>query len=350
MPVVVPNSQVAHLWAAQTRPAARSGNGNFHFSGPSLSSYAAHIAEIVTRPGAPADSTLPADRAALVTTRRDSMISNVTTQRHISRARSAASHLLCFAVPVIRPISAADHARNLETLRAAYDATAAARVTARRAADYGGVLPEWTAEGAKRARDAMADYCQFFGLSAEGLPDLDSDLAAARAKWAELAAKYTAAGAPEKRAAEAEKRRAAKARAEAKRAAEIAAQNAEAISEWRAGARHSLPYGAAAPGGFAMLRVRGDKLETSQGASVPLADAVRVFQFVKLVRARGETWQRNGATIRVGGFMVDRIAPDGTMRAGCHLIPWAEIEAAAEAASVATLPASAAVVEESAHG
>lgn len=341
MPQVVPNSQVAHFWAHQSQESARSGNGNFHFSGPVLMSYAASIARLVPPPGArAAESFRPEACAALITTRRDSMISSVTTQRHISRARGAVSHMRRFDVPEINPRSAADHAGNLAALLAAYASTPAfRRVTGARASDSGGAVPDWIEDYSRRAHRAAAEYAAFFDLDSSALPDLDSDLAAARARWAEAAAAFNATGAAEKRAAE-----------RAKRAAEAAARNAVAIAEWRAGVRHSLPYDVATAGGGALLRVRGDKLETSQGAAVPLAEAVRVFQFVKLVRARGEAWHRNGATIRVGGFMVDRIAPDGTMRAGCHLLRWAEIEAAAEAASVAALPASAAVVEESAHG
>lgn len=349
MPQVVPNSQVAHLWAHQSQESARSGNGNFHFSGPVLMSYAASIARLVPAPDA-TDSARPEDCAALITTRRDSKIDSKTTQSHIGRARRAVSHLRAFMVPEINPRGAADHARNMAALLADYASTTALRrVTGAKAADYGGVLPDYIEKYTRAAHKQVADYVEFFKLDS-ALPDLDSDLAAARARWAQACADYTATGAAEKRAAERAKRAAAAARLAEKRAAEAAARNAEAIAEWRTGVRHSLPYDVATAGGGALLRVRGDKLETSQGAVVPLAEAVRVFQFVKLVRARGEAWHRNGATVRVGGFMVDHIASDGTMRAGCHLLRWAEIEAAAEAASVAALPASAAVVEESAHG
>jgi hypothetical protein len=73
--------------------------------------------------------------------------------------------------------------------------------------------------------------------------------------------------------------------------------------------------------------IAGGTLETSQGASVPLVDAVKAFRFCRHVWARGSGWQHNGETVRVGHFQVDRIYGDtGDMKAGCHLIRRAEIE------------------------
>lgn len=80
------------------------------------------------------------------------------------------------------------------------------------------------------------------------------------------------------------------------------------------------------PEGFALLRVKGDKLETSQGASVPLAHAVKAFKFIKECRDKGEGWEPHGHSLRVGDFTVDRIAPSGDFKAGCHRIAWSEVE------------------------
>jgi tetratricopeptide (TPR) repeat protein len=70
----------------------------------------------------------------------------------------------------------------------------------------------------------------------------------------------------------------------------------------------------------------GGTLETSQGAEVPLPHAIRAFRFLKAVRARGTAWTRNGRTIRVGHFQVDRIDSDGSFVAGCHAFAWGEVE------------------------
>lgn len=97
----------------------------------------------------------------------------------------------------------------------------------------------------------------------------------------------------------------------------------------------------------ALLRVRGDVLETSQGASVPLAHAIKVFRFVKLCRDKGAAWHRNGHTIRVGHFHVDAIDENGNFRAGCHVINWPECERVAKAIGAYDQTASADALEPS---
>lgn len=91
--------------------------------------------------------------------------------------------------------------------------------------------------------------------------------------------------------------------------------------------------------GGALMRIRGDVLETSQGASVPLAHAVKVFRFVKACREAGKSWRRNGATIRVGHFQVDSVDSAGNFRAGCHAFNWPEVERVAKLAGVYDAPA-----------
>ena len=85
-------------------------------------------------------------------------------------------------------------------------------------------------------------------------------------------------------------------------------------------------------------------LETSQGATVPLVAAIRAFRFVKLVKERGEPWHRNGQTLPVGHFQIDRIETSGNFRAGCHAIDWLEIQALADELGVAGLAANAEAV------
>lgn len=139
-------------------------------------------------------------------------------------------------------------------------------------------------------------------------------------------------------------------RAERARSAKLAA-----VETWRNGGGRpdDLPRSVAFPPhddgqGGALLRVRGGLLETSQGASVPLREAVRVFQFAKLCRQRGQGWRRNGASLPVGHFQVDRVEADGSFVAGCHRINWPEIERAAAQADVLTAEPSDAALERSA--
>jgi hypothetical protein len=120
----------------------------------------------------------------------------------------------------------------------------------------------------------------------------------------------------------------------AERAELGALEEARDLEAWKAGAM--VRVHATAPDGTAYVRARGDVLETSQGASVPLAHAIRVFRAVKALRkpeapSDAIVWQRNGATLRVGHFQVDAIHADGSFRAGCHRIAWGEVERVAGA-------------------
>lgn len=85
--------------------------------------------------------------------------------------------------------------------------------------------------------------------------------------------------------------------------------------------------------------VAGGTLETSQGATVPLRHAFRVFQFVAACRAEGKAWREGGAwgprSIRVGHFRVDSVAASGDFVAGCHSIKWGEVSRLAARLGVA---------------
>lgn len=88
-------------------------------------------------------------------------------------------------------------------------------------------------------------------------------------------------------------------------------------------------------------RVIAGTLETSQGATVPLSHAVRVFAFVRAVRERGEAWERSGSGPRVGHFQIDRVDSSGDFVAGCHRINWNEVERLARELGVWGCPATA---------
>ena len=123
---------------------------------------------------------------------------------------------------------------------------------------------------------------------------------------------------------------------EAARAGEIARREeaerearekaAAQFAEWLNGESVSCPaaYRETLEGGVYMRR-RGDSLETSKGARVPWAHALRTFRALKAVRERGQPWTPNGRILRVGHFQVDRIESDGSFKAACHVFNWPEI-------------------------
>ena len=86
------------------------------------------------------------------------------------------------------------------------------------------------------------------------------------------------------------------------------------------------PYASHIAGVSPMLRVVGDQVETSLGARFPRAHAIRGLAFVRAVRASGREHVRNGHTIHLGPYLIDRIESNGTVHAGCHVVKWEEIE------------------------
>lgn len=96
--------------------------------------------------------------------------------------------------------------------------------------------------------------------------------------------------------------------------ADIMRQNAQKIAEWIAGTSNvKPPYEA---GTFA--RLRGDQIETTQGASVPIEHACRLARvFDRIVLAGGKDWA-DGNGPMVGHYRVNKIGADGTLVIGCH--------------------------------
>ena len=101
----------------------------------------------------------------------------------------------------------------------------------------------------------------------------------------------------------------------------------ERLAAWLDGAAVSLPYSY----GVTLLRIIGDTVETSRGASFPIAHAVRGLALVRSVIKRGEEWRTNGHTCHLGNYQIDRITADGTVYAGCHTVPFTSIDRIAPA-------------------
>lgn len=67
-------------------------------------------------------------------------------------------------------------------------------------------------------------------------------------------------------------------------------------------------------------------LQTSLRAEIPMADAKRAYDFVKLCREKKRDWRRNGEQFPVGQFQLDSVSASGNVIAGCHDIHWDEIK------------------------
>lgn len=344
MATVFANDQVAHVWAQRTQDAGRSHNGNYSFQGASLYSYSTCIARFV--------ETIAGRTVALVTSRS---YSQTTSGKHMPPIWRAITGTPYFRVPEVGAIipGGDDHKRNLAHLVAVY--AEAEKKFRGRGTVYVSSYEGHTGEAdaiASRLRGlyaSAADYAEAFACPLPAtFPTCFADVDAVAKEIAEAreirAAKAATPEAIAKREAEAEKRadRAERKATEARRVAHLA--ESEKRAEWLSGNTAVRFYGCDENGG-AYMRVRGDNLETSQGATVPLAHAVRVFQFVKMCRDNGTDWHRNGKTIRVGHFQVDSIAASGDFVAGCHRFTWSEIERVAKAANLFDVAPSAAAVE-----
>ena len=313
---VFDTGEIPHLWAHRTQDEARNRQGNLYFTGDTIYSYGSHfpIARHVAN-GA-------GERAVLFTTASYS----VTTSSHCSAVRSAIpSGIPVFHVPNVcagrytgSELTAADHAGNLADYT---ERTEKHVVTSARARSS--YAKEWNHGHALSLRDEAFAYCVFFGLPVPNIPevpDLDSEALTAIRKR------------------------------EAKRAAEMAEQtrrenereairHSENMAKWRAGEYHGgFPYGFPT-----MLRIIGDEVQTSRGARFPVSHAKRALAFVRNVRETGQAYVRNGHTIHLGPYALDRIEPDGTVKAGCHVVSWEEIERIAS--TLDSVPTSASVID-----
>ena len=402
---VVSTDMVSHLWAQQEQDSARtsipsndgghswrsgesvwSGSPRTWFRGEILYSYHEPIARFVRGTDGAKYALISAGRCEGDRWNpADYRKWSVATSNHMP-GRSIDSHVAgSFSVPSIAGRAASgeshgdydsnatpadvDHALNLEFLRTRYHNAARSFGNVASVSEWSRV--EYSADGMNRAVIPVAvhvraslvalwndanEYQATFGVpnanpwaTFGGLPWPESREAVeaiARPLGERLERLEAARNTPEAIAKREASKAKAKATKERRERLRYHGTPEERLAEWRAGASLDvLRYDEKSDAtGGARLRVKGKTLETSHGAKVPLADAIKVFRFVKLCRDRGEGWKRNGARVRVGAFNVDSVEPSGDFNAGCHRINWPEIVSAAAAAGVLDMEPSAEVV------
>ena len=312
---VFETGEIPHLWAHRTQDEARNRQGNLYFTGDTIYSYGSHfpIARHVMNDAG--------ERAVLFTTSTYS----VTTSSHCSAVRSAIpSGIRVFHVPNVchgrysgSDLTAGDHAGNLgdyaERIEKHVITSARARSSYAKASNN---------QSAGHLRDQVFAYCAFFGLPVPNIPEvpeIDSDaLTAIRKREA-------------KRAAE-------KAEQTKRKRTEAILRQQELIIKWRAGQYSGCLYDVPA-----MLRIDGDEVVTSRGARFPVSHAKRGLAFIRNVRESQKAYVRNGHAIHLGPYAIDRIEPDGTVKAGCHVVSFEEIERIAPALD--SVPTSATAID-----
>lgn len=269
---------VAHLWAHQSQPSARSNNGNLFFRDSTIYSYGGHfpIARHV-------------NGVVLFTTAHYS----ITTSAHSSRVRQACSHLEVFHVPHVTDNR---HRDNFESYKARLADAMKAAVRAR-------TNTEWRLREAEQIVAEANRYNKVFKLRRKPL-EMPANLDAIREKVKQESAKKAAiAKTREKR---------------------LRTEMAEAVVEWRNGQSRNV-------GRYpdTLLRIVGDEIQTSHGARFSVEHGRKAFGIIKRCHDNGKTYRHNGHTIHLGMFTIDEIKKNGDVRAGCHYVKWEEIAATA---------------------
>lgn len=110
--------------------------------------------------------------------------------------------------------------------------------------------------------------------------------------------------------------------------ARFAAEDAALIAAWRAGNGGQSSIGRLTT--LPLLRVRGESIETSHGAIVPLSVAPALWRIVSGARAQGSahSWPDHSGP-RIGSFHLNEVRANGSIVVGCHTIEWTELEAVA---------------------
>jgi hypothetical protein len=278
-----PHDAVAHNWAHQTGRKQR--GFNMYYEGETIFSYGAHfpIARHVTD-----------ERGAsrvLMTTESYS----ASTAKHKGIVwRAVPDKSAVFDVPDVMAAGEGQHLLNFDSYKERIDAALSKASRARTYKDIhlreaGGLVERGNA------------YRHAFKLGRRRKPlALPADLAA-----------YL----DEKRKTEAaERARLERARLERERKMRDKWLSGE--GSWRGCGEH----------GSALVRLKGETLQTSLGISVPADEAVKVFRVMKACRARKQGWQRNGETLQAGTWQIDKIDEHGNLRAGCHFITWKAAE------------------------
>ena len=286
MKTVFSKDMVAHIWAQQNQQEGRTATGNFYFNGPTLYSYGNHfiVGKFEQHNG---------NRCILMSTRTYSV--TTSSQQAIARQAIRNNPLPVFYVPCPEEFGVSNKViwdRQIDTLLVK-------AATARTKRDS--IMQEVT-DLATMANS----YATFFELPwTVEVPALSEEFCTnirkGNKEWAlqEQIRKETAE------------------RAEAH-------IKATCVSEWLLGVSDSIPYRYRPED--ALLRVRGDEVQTSHGATVSISEALGVLPLIRHCRQMETGVVATGRTHHIGQFPVKEIMSNGDMVVGCHSIKWAEIE------------------------
>lgn len=302
--------EIPHLFVHQIQDEAWTSSQNLSFNGPNYKSYTTCIASRVTNRKGETAFLIDVDRHSMTTGRQIDGLKRAIPQgtkvMHVNYPAVDNGRMWTNDGWKDKPDGRTpDHTRNLEYWRQQV-ANKLREAAKSREPKKSRLMGEAVTEV-----EHMREYATFFGIAKTAakypkLPGTTEELAAMQAANVK------------RDALEKVKREKAAREAHAKREAE----DAEAMREWMAGDRNRAPYNT---GLTTQLRIVGSNVETSQGANFPVEHARKGLQLVRAVMARGEEWRTNGHTCHLGHYQIDRITPDGTVYAGCHVVTFAAI-------------------------
>ena len=282
------HNEVAHIWASQSQSEGRA--GNIFFENGVIYSYGRHfpVARFAPEYG----------DIALFTSRGYS--SSTGKHKGIIRAAIPDSFQIVYCDDVSRPAS---HnldiwARRVERLRADF-------AIHKNKQGRGNIALE-----IYKNTGEVLSYCDALKMPAPAFTcDIQAE-ADARAYVAQAAA----ARAAKKQLRDAEKNR-------------IAALEAvERLELWKIGENVNT-------NGFqfsdTLLRIKGDQIETTRGAKIPVSDALKIYPLLSRAKNTGKTIEAGLHQINLGAYRFNSFDGD-TLIVGCHSIAWAQIEKMAQ--------------------
>lgn len=240
---VFPTDEIAHLWAHQTQGDARNSQGNFYFNGKVIYSYRDYY------PLANRVENAQGKEAIMM---RAAPYYSVTTSKHARITKqSIPSNVVSFEVPSVFENHEVNLAYFVVESKEAFD-------KATRSRRWG----TWLLDDAYAYVEKAEEYAQLFGLTVPDFPHLP-DAEAEQDLRIKLETRQV-------RNAEARKLLHVKKQEQYQERIRIAAmKDAEKIELWKQGNPHAHPpYNAPT-----MLGVKGNEVETSKGARVPVSHA-----------------------------------------------------------------------------
>lgn len=109
--------------------------------------------------------------------------------------------------------------------------------------------------------------------------------------------------------------------AKASREAHALKVNAERLEKWLSGDTSVSAYGLRELG--VRLRIRGEVVETTRGAGIPVIDAIKLWPLIQRCKA-GDKCFTPGQPL--GHYRLTKIRENGSIVVGCHDVPYSELE------------------------